>query len=120
MRHIAHILRGALMIPIHPIPLCLLGESMEVSVPDGRGGFAAPVAVSSVRFETGQSASDDPHRSANAGGGTVYVDAFLSGGAFEVPAGSRVEIAGASYYVRECRRRCGFGSVVHHWELEVS
>ena len=108
------------MIPVQPIPIYLLGDSMEVSVPDGRGGFAAPVAVSRVRFECEQFASDDPHRTADAGGGTVFVDAAMSVGAFEVPVGSRVEIDGASYYVRKCKRRCGFGSAVHHWELEVS
>ena len=108
------------MVPVQPIPVYLLGDSMEVSVPDGRGGFAAPVAVSPVRFEEERSASDDPHRSADAGGGTVFVDAVMSAGAFEVPGGSRVEIGGTSYFVRKCKRRCGFGSAVHHWELEVS
>ena len=108
------------MVLLRPIPLWLLGDTMLVSVPEGHGGFAAPVEVSSVRFEGGQSASDDAHRSADAGAGTVFVDAVNSAGAFEVPAGSRVEIGGASYYVRKCRRRVGFGSSVHHWELEVS
>ena len=105
---------------LRPIPLWLLGDSMLVSVPDGRSGFADPVEVSRVRFECEQSVADDAHRSADAGAGTVFVDAVNSAGAFEVPAGSRVEIDGVSYYVRKCKRRCGFGSAVHHWELEVS
>ena len=105
---------------LRPIPLWLLGDTMLVRVPDGRGGFADPVEVSPVRFECGQFSSDDAHRSADAGAGTVFVDAVNSAGAFEVPAGSRVEIGGASYYVRECKRRGGFGASVHHWELVVS
>ena len=105
---------------VQPIPRRLLPDEMRVSVPDGRGGFAAPVLVSGVRFDEEQAASDDAHRSADAGGGTVFVDAVNSGGAFEIPAGSRVEIGGASLYVRKCRRLPGFNGRVHHWELEVS
>ena len=108
------------MFGVVPIPLWLLGDSVRVSVPDGRGGFREPVEVSPVRFEEEQSVSDDAHRSADAGGGTVFVDAVNSRGAFEVPVGSRVEIGGVSYFVRKCKRRGGFGSKVHHWELVVS
>lgn len=111
---------GELMWGLRPIPPWLLGDSMLVSVPDGRGGFAPPVEVAPVRFEREQSACDDAHRSADAGAGTVFVDAVNSRGAFEVPAGSRVEIGDASLYVRKCKRCGGFGSSVHHWELEVS
>lgn len=105
---------------VTPIPLWLLGDSMLVSVPDGHGGFREPVEVSRVRFEEEQAASDDSHRSADAGGGTVFVDAVNSRGAFEIPVGSRVEIGGVSYFVRKCKRRGEFGSKVHHWEVEVS
>lgn len=108
------------MFGVTPIPLWMLGDSMRVSVPDGCGGFRGPVEVSPVRFEEEQSTSDDAHRAADAGGGTVFVDAVNSRGAFEVPAGSRVEINGVSYFVRKCKRCGGFGSEVHHWELEVS
>ena len=108
------------MFGVVPIPLWLLGDSMFVSLPDGHGGFAEPVEIARVRFEREQSAADDAHRSADAGGGTVFVDAANSRGAFEVPVGSRVEIGGVSYFVRKCRRRGGFGSKVHHWEVEVS
>ena len=103
-----------------PIPRRFLSDCMDVSVPDGRGGFAAPVRVSGVRLCFAQSASGDAHRSADAGAGTVFVDAVNSGGAFEVPVGSRVEIGGVSYYVRKCKRRGGLGVSAHHWELIVS
>ena len=105
---------------VRPIPPWLLGDSMLVSAPDGRGGFCDAVEVAPVRFERVQAVSDDAHRAADAGAGTVFVDAVNSRGAFEVPAGSRVEVGGVSLYVRKVRRRCGFGGAVHHWELEVS
>jgi len=108
------------MFGVTPIPLWMLGDSMFVSVPDGHGGFREPVEVSRVRFEEEQAASDEAHRCADAGGGTVFVDAANSRGAFEIPAGSRVEIGGVSYFVRKCKRRGEFGSRVHHWELVVS
>lgn len=101
------------------IPRRFLPDSMMVRVPDGLGGSADGVEVSHVRFARSQSACDDTHRSADAGAGKVYVDAVNSGGAFEVPAGSRVEIGGRSYLVAECRRCEGFGGAVHHWELVV-
>ena len=103
-----------------PIKRSLLPDSMDVYVPDGSGGFSGPARISRVRFDEEQSASDDAHRSADAGAGTVYVDAVMSGGAFEIPAGSRVEIGGSSYYVTKVRRRCAKWGRVHHWEVEVS
>ena len=104
---------------LRPIPVRLLSEDAVVRVPDGAGGFAEGVAVSRVRFVRTQSVVDDDHRSADAGAGTVYVDATNSVGAFEVPAGSRVDIGGHSYFVAEVRRCEDFNGHVHHWELTV-
>lgn len=83
------------------------------------GVYDEGVAVTRVRFARTQSTVDDEHRSADAGAGKVYVDAVNSGGAFEVPAGSRIDIGGHSYYVTECRRCEDFNGHVHHWELVV-
>lgn len=99
---------------LRPIPARLLAENAVVRVPDGEG-----VAISHVRFARKQSVADDGHRSADAGAGKVYVDALNSVGAFEVPAGSRIDIGGHSYYVAECRRCEVFNGHVHHWELVV-
>nr|DAV82247.1 MAG TPA: Minor capsid protein [Caudoviricetes sp.] len=107
------------MAGLRPIPARLLPDAMVVRVPDGRGGFAEGVAVSHVRFARTQSVVDDGHRDADAGAGKVYVDALNSDGAFEVPAGSRVDIGGHSYLVAECRRCEDFNGHVHHWELTV-
>ena len=104
---------------LRPIPTRLLAEDAVVRVPDGAGGYEEGVAVSRVRFVRTRSAVDDGHRSADAGAGKVYIDALNSIGAFEVPAGSRINIWGNSYYVAEVRRCEDFNGHVHHWELVV-
>ena len=104
---------------LRPIPLRLLDADAVVRVPDGTGGFDEGVAMSRVRFRRTQSVVDDGHRSADAGAGKVYVDALNSVGAFEVPAGSRIDIGGNSYYVAEVKRCEDFNGHVHHWELTV-
>ena len=104
---------------LRPIPLRLLAEDAVVRVLDGEGGYAEGVAVSHVRFARAQSVVDDGHRAADAGAGKVYIDALNSGGAFEVPAGSRIDIGGHSCLVAECRRCKDFNGRVHHWELVV-
>lgn len=101
------------------IPRRFLPDSMLVRTPNSFGDLGDAVKVSHVRFARKQSVCSDGHRSADAGAGKVYVDAVNSAGAFEVPAGSRVEIGGHSYLVAECKRCEGFGGKVHHWELVV-
>ena len=101
------------------MPRRMLPDCMGVRVPDGDGGFADAVEVSHVRFARTQSACDDAHRSADAGAGKVYVDAVNSDGAFDIPAGSRVEIGGDSFYVAKVRRCEGFRGRLHHLELTV-
>ena len=104
---------------LRPIPARLLDADAVVRVPDGDGGYADGVAVSRVRFVRAQSVVDDAHRSADAGAGKVYIDAMNSVDAFEVPAGSRIDIGGNSYFVAEVRRCEDFNGHVHHWELTV-
>lgn len=104
---------------LRPIPARLLAEDAVVRVPDGAGGFAEGVTVSHVRFARTQSVVEDAHRSADAGSGKVYIDAVNSDGAFEVPAGSRIDIGGHSCYVAEVKRCEDFNGLVHHWELVV-
>ena len=104
---------------LRPIPARLLAEDAVVRVPDGAGGYGDGVTISGVRFARAQSVVDDGRRSADAGNGKVYVDAVNSAGAIEVPAGSRVDIGGNSYYVAEVKRCEDFNGHVHHWELVV-
>ena len=108
-----------MMRALRPIPLRPLADDALVRVPDGAGGYAEGVVVSRVRFARTQSVVDDGHRSADAGAGKVYVDALNSVGAFEVPAGSRIDIGGHSYLVAECGRCEDFNGHVHYWELVV-
>lgn len=107
------------MIALKPIPRRLLPDVVVVRVPDGDGGYERGRTIENVRFERRRSTVDEPHRSADAGAGTVYVDAVNSAGAFEVPPGSRIEIRGVSLYVASVKACEGAAGRVHHWELSV-
>lgn len=100
---------------LRPIPARLLADDAVVRVPDGAGGYAEGVDTSHVRFARTQFVMDDGHRSADAGAGKVYVDALNSAGAFEVPAGSSIDIGGHSYCVAECRRCEDFNGQTHRY-----
>lgn len=104
---------------LRPIPARLLSDSCLVREPAVDGGFGEPRAISHVRFERAQSVVANAHRSADAGAGTLFVDAVTSAGAFEIPAGSRVEVHGRSYVAAKVSRFEGFNGRVHHWELEL-
>ena len=105
---------------LRPIPKRLLPDDMLVFLPAEGGGRGESRLVRPVRFARAGGAVSHPHRSADAGHGTVFVDAVNSEGALEVPAGARGLIgAGPSMLVRPCRG-CGVGrGQVHHWEREV-
>lgn len=105
---------------LRPIPARLMPDDAVVRVPDGHGGYSEGVTISRVHFSRTQRVVHDGHRGADAGRGKVYIDATNSSGAFEVPAGSRIDIAGNSCYVRECKRCEDVNGHVHHWELVVA
>lgn len=102
-----------------PMPRAALPDTMSVRLQMADGSFGEPAVIAGVRFDMAQSVSGDAHRSADAGSGTVFVDATNSAGAFEVPAGSRVAVRGHSYLVRKCHRCEDLFGRCHHWELEV-
>ena len=104
---------------LRPIPRRLLAESCLVREPAPDGSFCSSRRIRGVRFERVQSAVDDAHRSADAGAGVLYVDAVMSAGAFEVPAGSRVDIGGRSYLAAKVARFEATAGRVHHWEVEL-
>lgn len=105
---------------LRPIPRRLLPDDAEVQLERFDGEYGEPIRLSGVRFERAQSSCDDAHRSADAGAGTLFVDAVNTSGAFEVPVGSRVDVRGRSYYVSRCECLEGFWGRAHHWELELS
>lgn len=102
-----------------PIPRTALPDVMTVRRPLPDGSFGEPEIVCNVRFDRTQSVSSDAHRSADAGAGTVYVDAVNSAGAFDIPAGSRITVGGHSMFVTKTHACCDLFGRVHHWELEV-
>ena len=104
---------------VRPIPRAALPDNMTVRVPLADSTFEEPVLICYVRFERTDSVSDDEHRSADAGAGTVFVDAVNSIGAFDVPAGSWVAVGGRSLFVRAVHRCEDLFGRVHHWEIKV-
>lgn len=102
-----------------PIPRRLLAHDIEVRLPDGKGGFLDAVKVRNVAVQMEQAASGDEHRSADAGYGTVFLDAVHTTPTMDVPAGSRIDFAGHSYLVAEAARFETVQGEVHHWELTI-
>ncbi len=104
---------------IRPIPRSALPDVMTVRTPLEDGTYSEPQLICNVRFERTQKVLDDEHRSADAGSGTVFVDAMNSIGAFEVVAGSRAIVNGHSMMVAESHTCCDLFGRIHHWELKV-
>lgn len=103
---------------LKPIPRSLLNAKAVVHEPSPDGGFKEGREIAPVRFERVHKVVDDPHR-ADAIKGKVYVDAVMTGGAYEVSAGSRIEIDGTFMMIASVKRLEGVNGQVHHWELEV-
>lgn len=101
------------------IPRRLLPDVMDVRAPMPDGSFAEPVAVDHVRFVRTQSVCNDKHRASDAGSGKIYVDSVNSSPLVDVPAGSRLDIDGHSYYVEKSQRCETIGGRLHHLELSV-
>ena len=105
---------------LRPIPRRLLPDSCAVREVGEDGSYGRARRIERVRFERAQSACADTHRSADAGAGTLFIDAVSSAGAFEIAAGSRVEIGGRDYLATRVARFEGAGGRVHHWEVQLS
>ncbi len=106
------------MAGLRAIPRRLLPDTVEVreQLPDG--GFGEAKTIAHVRFERRHEATADAHRRDRLCG-RVFVDAVTSTGAYEIPAGSRIEIRGLSLFVESCTAYEGANGRVHHWELDV-
>lgn len=104
---------------VRPIPARLLPDACLVRPPLEGGGFGQAREIGRVRFERAQSMSSEAHRTADAGSGTLFVDAANSRGAFEIEAGSRVEVGGNDYLAARVARFEGARGRVHHWEVDL-
>ena len=93
------------MAGMRAMPRRLLPDTMEVREQTADGGFGEAKTIAHVRFERKREACAEAHRSESLCG-RVYVDAVTSVGAYEVPAGSRVESLGSALEaVRKAKRR---------------
>lgn len=103
---------------LRPIPLMLLPDDMTVREPNADGGYGEAKVIRNVRFERASSMADDNHVLSSVFG-TVFVDATMSDGAYEMKVGSRVQIQDLSLLVKSVRRFEIMHGRVHHWELDV-
>lgn len=104
------------------IPRHLLTDSMTVRESDSEADYAGqylePRTVGRVCFQGREQLGRTSWSLADGASGRVFVDAVNSVGAFEVPVGSRVEVAGRSMECKACQAYRAFGRV-HHWEVDV-
>lgn len=106
------------------IPIELLPSTLTVRVPadgDWGGGYAEPVEIAHVRFDSASAFSPLAYRFAEGSKGLVFVDAANSSGAFDIPTGSLASIdGGPEMNVVACTRLETVRGSVHHWEVEVA
>jgi hypothetical protein len=110
---------------MHQLPASTLSSNALVKVPkvdaEFGGEFDEPVNIRRVRLDGVDSIRSTPYALAEDTTGLLFVDAVISVGAFEVPAGSKVSLDGGATWssVNACHRFETFGGRTHHWELEV-
>lgn len=104
------------------IPRHLLTDSMLVKLPDPEADYAGTWKeerrVGRVCFQSREQLGRTSWSLAEGASGRVFVDALNSEGAFEVPAGARVEVNGRAMECKACQAYRAFGRV-HHWEVDV-
>lgn len=108
---------------MRPIPRRYLTSDALVRVPlDGtRGGrFAEPVALSGVCWQASVNVQEG-HVVTVGEGGTLYVDAVNTAGAFAIPAGSKVSVDGGETWLTATAvaQQPPFGPA-NHWEVTLS
>lgn len=106
------------------IPLRELPDSMAVRVPDpdaAYGGEYLPtVQIEHVRFERKEALNLRAYALADGAQGRIWIDAVNSQGAFEVPKGSKIDVAGKAENMQAVV--CipyEIAGRVHHWEVDV-
>lgn len=108
---------------LQPIPKSLLPDSISVRVPkesEYRGQFEEPVTIENVRFDSAASLARSNYVFSEGSTGLIFIDSLNSAGAFEIPAGSRIELNGQDHIVVGTNIYCDYFGRVHHWEVEVA
>lgn len=105
-----------------PIPRRLLTSkaSVRVPVPGFGGTYAEAREISHVCWQPEQPLRRTDHQAGAPCKGTLFIDAVLSEGAFEIPAGSLVSVDGdTECCVQECAALPSPKNV-HHWEVTLA
>ena len=108
-----------------PLPRRLLRQTATVRVPKNSaygGEYEDPITISNVRFEAVASINQTSYQLQAPIKGTLYIDAHISDGAFEIPAGSLVSVDGevSEACVSECETLRDWTGTVHHWEVVLA
>lgn len=111
---------------LRPIPKSVLHDVALVRVPipdaeayDGRGGFADPVEIKNVRFQSRDELRASQYVFTDGSVGLLFVDCVNSAGAFEIPPGALVDIRGQERVVVKTTPLYELLGRVHHWEVEL-
>ena len=106
------------------IPLRELPDSMAVRIPDPDaeygGEYLDAVEIRHVRFERKEALNPATYKLADGAQGRIWIDAVYSTGAFDVPKGAKIDIAGKAKNMQAVI--CvpyEIGGKVHHWEVDV-
>lgn len=108
---------------ILPIPISVRTSSVQVRKPvesDYGGEYGEPETIENVRFEGVSAMVRDEYRLVDGAKGLLWVDA-TSKGAFAIPEGSLVSVDGGEWLTAASVAPFkGFGTRIHHWEIQLS
>ena len=109
---------------MRPIPLNLLPLDAEVYEPDDKSEFggafcATAKKLTHVRYDSNTALLRTDYVLSDGSRGLVYIDSENTGGAYEVPVGSKLTIGSEDFIVEKVSRYEDFNGHVHHWEVEV-
>ena len=96
--------------------MCLV----KVPVESQYGGkYAEPVEIGHVRFLPRSEASHSGYAMADGSKGMLFIDAYNSEGAFEIPERSLVSVDGGDWMaVVRNEAKPAYLNETHHWEIE--
>lgn len=106
------------------LPRNMLTSTATVQTPKDTpygGEYNDPVTIEGVCFEPARTIGQSDYQLQAPIKGTLFIDAHVSRGAFEIPAGSLVSVDGAvsESCVHECYALKDQLGRIHHWEVTL-
>lgn len=107
---------------LRPIPRNLLPDEATVRVPvdgDWGGELSEGRTIGHVRFDDKSALARKGFVLGDDASGLLFVDAVTSEGAFPIPIGSAVSVAGHDMTAIRTVDLKGYDGRTHHWEVEL-